>query len=560
MTQPPSLEGLDSFLKAVRDPGTSMRERFRGDPVGLAEHLGLKLPHKPVQVMKELGVYDPEKHGPIYPGLRELVEEVCNLIVKSAAVVGPRGGGKSQGVSFIEFYLVFIMLFDALNLGGSELQADQVYRYLTEYIESDEDFQSLVKGEPMASITNTVDGAWIRVLTASQKSVRSPHAGGKKKVPGGGIRWAGGILVIDEEAEADAAVVSAALPTINTARPSVNVRSSTFHNAVGSFADLIEDHVDMGYKLYRWDVFDVAERCQDDCDACEPCFANDHWEKVTNPDTGEVERHLVHRAYCGGRAHYADGWVPVEEIKTLWKRGKRNHGTFEVEQMGSKPTSVGYVIKDMTKFNANITKASAASLYQPRMPISICVDWGSSNAGVGVWQEQRGDRHVLLHANLLLEYGESQVFGVIFGYVNQYRQELQEIAADVGGGGDYFNPKLREEYNLPVRDVKFGEEKELAAGALNIYSDGGKIVIPSEHVDFISQIRKWRRDNGRIKKGGDHLCDMTLCYFAKFAERLGLRRVRVGPKSINTSAPKPVVPRTIGSRPMRRPGIRSIRS
>lgn len=560
MPQPqPRLDGVESYLSAVRAPGLSLRDRYKGDPVALAESLGLRLPRKPVQVMRELGVYDQERHGPIFPGLRELVEEVCTLAVLSAAVVGPRGGGKSQGVSFIEFYLVFIELFDALNLGGSELQADQVYRYLTEYIESDPYWQELVKGEPMASITSTIDQAWIRVLTASQKSVRSPHAGGRKK----GGRMAGGILVIDEEAEADAKIVSAALPTINTARPSVNVRSSTFHNAVGSFADLIEDHAEMGYKLYKWDVFDVVERCEDECAACEPCFANDHWEDVLNPDTGQTERKLIHRAYCGGRAHYADGWVPVEEVKTLWRRGKRNHNNFEVEQMGSKPSSAGYVIKDMEKFKANVTSISAATLYVPRAPVTICVDWGSSNAGVCVWQEAPGDRHILLRADYLQDYGEQAVFGVILGYAATYRQELAEIACDIGGGGTYFNPVLREQHRLPVRDVDFAADKELAVGAWNIYNEAGLTIVPEEHTEFISQVKKWRRVNGRINKGGDHLCDSTICYFAKFVERLNLRRPHVPPKSIKTNMETPHGGRqgqgTMSRQPLRRPvGIRAI--
>lgn len=533
-----------------------MRETFRGNPAALAAKLGLKLPRKPLTVMRELGLYDPEVHGAITPGLRELVEDVCCLLVRSAAVVGPRGGGKSQGVSFIEFYLVFIEMFDALNLGGSELQADQVYQYLKDYIESDPYWGNLVKGETLASKTTTVDNAWIRVLTASQKSVRSPHAGGRKK----GGRMAGGVLVIDEEAEADEKIVSAALPTINTARPSINVRSSTFHNEVGSFADLIDSHEEMGYKLYKWTAFDVAERCTDLCEECEPCFAKDHYDNVVNPDTGLAERKLIHKAYCGGIAHYSEGWIPIEEIRTLWKRGKRNHGTFEVEQMGSRPSSSGYVIKDRIAFQASLTTESAQSLYIPGCHVSVCVDWGSSNAAVSVWQEQPGDKHVLLHADLLQEYGETQIFGVIIGYSVKYRNELIEVAADIGGGGSYFNPKLREEYRLPVRDVNFAEEKETAAAAWNIYNEApGKVVIPMEHDDFRTQVKKWRRVNGRIQKGGDHLCDTGICYFSKFIDRLGMRRVHVAPKTVNTAANKPsgrVAVRPVTRRGTGRPLVR----
>jgi len=526
----PTLEGPEAFLTALRNPGLSMRDQFHGDPAALALQLGLLLPRKPLQVMRELGLYDPDVHGIITPGLRDLVVEVCTLEEKSAAVVGPRGGGKSQGVSFIEFFLVFVEMFDALNLGGSELQADQVYQYLVAYIDSDPYWQGLVDGEALASKTTTVDQAWIRVLTASQKSVRSPHAGGRKK----GGRMAGGILVIDEEAEAAPEIVAASLPTINTARPSVNVRSSTFHNAEGSFAELIDNHDEMGYKLYKWNVFDVAERCTQECATCEPCFSQDHWEDMTDPDTGTVERKLVHKAYCGGIAHYAEGWVPIEEVKTLWRRMKRNHNRFEIEQMGSRPSTSGHVIKDLTKFAANQVDIPSHSLFVPRCFVTICVDWGSSNAAVSAWQEQPGDRHVLLEADLLEDNGESQILGHILGLAAKYHDEFSEIAADIGGGGSYLNPKMRDEYRLPVRDVDFAQEKETAASAWNIYNEAGLTIIPKQFEDFTHQVRMWRRKNGRIVKGNDHLCDSTICYFAKFVDRLGIRRIPVGPRSFNS--------------------------
>src|SRR5690606_7474987 len=103
---------------------------------------------------------------------------------------------------------------------------------------------------------------------------------------------------------------------------------STFHNAVGSFADLIDDHESMGYTLYHWDIFDVCEGCEctgDSCESEELCFREDHWENFVDPMTGESGRRLLHRAYCGGRAKYAQGWIPMEEVVTLWKRMKRNH-------------------------------------------------------------------------------------------------------------------------------------------------------------------------------------------------------------------------------------------
>lgn len=536
----PAIPGPQDLLRVLRDPARDLRERYKDDPVGLAEHFHLKLPRKPVQIMKDLGVYDPERHGPIEPGIRDLIEDVCSGEIQDAAVVGPRGGGKSMGVSFIEFKLVFIDDYDALNLGGSELQADQVYQYLLGYIDSDPYWASLVKGDPMRERTYTQNDAWIRVLTASQKSVRSPHAGGRKKDG----RLAGGLLVIDEEAEAAPDIVGAALPTVNTARPSVVVRSSTFHNNEGTFAELIDNHEEMGFKLYRWDIFDVCERCEctgDACESDEKCFREDHLEDYVDPDTGEAKQKLLHKAYCGGRAKYADGWIPMREVVRLWRRMKKNHSQWEVEAMGSRPSTSGHVIKSVAHHQANSVDVNASSLYLPGSAITICVDWGTVAAGVEVWQEQPYDKHVLLHADQVEEAGPTQILGVILGYWNMYLNDVTEVAADIGGGGNYMNKALVEDHAIPVRDVNFGEEKEAAAAAWNMYNEAGKLVLPKEFTEFHKQVRAWKRKNGRIQKGNDHMCDAAICYFAKFIDRLGLTHIRVPPRAFNASAAPPTI-------------------
>lgn len=104
----------------------SVLDKYRGDPEGLANYMGILLPEKPHAVMAYLGKHN----GTILPGLRELVLDVCNLRVFRAGAKAPRGGGKSLGFAFIEFYLNCYHGFDWLNLGGSEAQALQVYGYL----------------------------------------------------------------------------------------------------------------------------------------------------------------------------------------------------------------------------------------------------------------------------------------------------------------------------------------------------------------------------------------------------------------------------------------------
>ena len=532
-TRPPDISPQSALLEAVKNRTGSLRKKFFDDPIGLAERLGLTFPEKPVKIMQRAGKYDPAKHGPITPGLRDLIYDVCNGLITDAVAVANRGGGKSQGVSFIEFFLVFIKDYDALNLGGSELQAQGVYNYLVQYIEHDKEFQDMVKGDIAISQTHTKFNAWIRVLTASQKSVRSPHAGGRK--PGG--RMAGGILVIDEEAEAAPEIVAAALPTINTARPSVNVRASTFHNAEGSFKDVIENADAMGYTVYNWDIFDTAEKCDcvGECQSPEPCFREDHYEDVADPITGEVERKLVHRAYCGGRAMYAAGWTPMSEIVKLWKRFKRNHALWEVEAMGSRPSSKGFVIRDLRQLEENFTDQTGAEIYEPGRPISICVDWGTRAAGVELWQHLSSGAHALIHAEQVEEAGLTQIISLILSLRKKYLGEFTEVAADIGGGGNYLNPHLRENYRVVTRDVNFAEIKESAVAALNVFNESNQLVIPKEFTEFIHQAQNWKRKDGRIKKGDDHLMDSSLCYFSKFIDEIGVSHIKVPPRSARST-------------------------
>ena len=535
-------QGPGAFLEVLRDAGRNLKDKYHGKPLELAERLGIMLPRKPTQVMRDMGLWNDElqeRWGDEKPGLRELVEETCLLQTESAVGISSRGGGKSKGVSFIEFYLWMILDFDALNLGGSELQAGQVYEYVLGYIESDKDWRTQLRnGETMRERTYKENDAWIRVLTASQKQVRSPHAGGLRK----GLKR-GGVLVIDEEAECEPDIVAAALPTINTALPSVNIRVSTFHNLGGSFQTVVDNHEEMGYKLFKWDIMDVCAGCgcgggPTECHSEEVCFREDHYEDYLDNE-GKLQQKLIHSAYCGGRNKYGEGWMRYGEIVKLWQRMKRNHSQWEVEAMGSRPAQAGHVVKDQTAFAETFLDEPAHNLYRSGGGIFIQVDWGFTAAGLSVWQEQAIEgkiKQVLLHADLVEQAGQTEIFAKILGYAMKYKRDLVEIACDIGGGGNYNNKKLREEHRMPVRDVNFNEEKEAAVAAFNMISEDGGIVIPTEHADFIRQARNWRRKNERIQKGDDHLCDSAIvCHFSRFIDVLGLTHVRAAPRSFSTS-------------------------
>lgn len=497
--------------------------------------------------MKKLGLLP--RNYRVSKGLRELVRDVCLLRVLRAAVQGPRGGGKSQGCSFIEFYLNAILDFEALNMGGSEQQAFAVYRYLQRYIKSSK-FWMAWYTVIQQSRTETKIGAWIAVLTASSRSIRSPHAGGLRPAPNSGVdmsdlldemtpkeaeeylneheipmRDVGGCLVFDEEVEAEPEIVKGVLPTVNTARPSVILRLSTFHRTDGTYGELIDNHKEMGYNLYKWDIFDVAEKCTYNCDECPggKDFSEDVFHTVVNEATGEEEVQLKHRAYCGvkkvdgtweGKAHYSEGWVPMEEIFQAWRESHMDSDWFEVEFMGWKPSQAGKVFKDAFM----LQKSWRPTSYVTGHPCTITIDWGfKSECCVQVWQEQPGGRKVLLECETYTQTRDTYIYEVVKAFGIKYN--TRDVRGD--SSHPFCNANLASDprYRMNVVEVIFQSHKEAAAGAWNNYIERDLCDMDPRFKQMHDRLKNWSRGpDGKIKKGDDHEGDAGLCFFSKFAE------------------------------------------
>ncbi|GAH50435.1 unnamed protein product, partial [marine sediment metagenome] len=74
-------------------------------------------------------------------------------------------------------------------------------------------------------------GNWIKASPASTKAIRGLHARGR-----------GMLLIMDEEAEMEEAIVRSALKIVKDAKPAIIIRLSTFHKVMGTFADLVDNH------------------------------------------------------------------------------------------------------------------------------------------------------------------------------------------------------------------------------------------------------------------------------------------------------------------------------
>jgi hypothetical protein len=218
-----------------------------------------------------------------------------------------RSGGKTFNGALVTWLdSVFKTGCETKILGGSGEQSLRMYEHMKGFITPP--FQHLVEGEALRTRTHLVNGSNIQILTASTKSVRGPHP---QK------------LKLDEVDEFKDRIYEAALLIPKSAR---GIRAgvqiySTMHKAYGLMNRVITEAAESGYRVFKWCVFDVMERCDGrDCDTCEL------WED------------------CEGRAQQADGFYPIEDA--ISARRKVSRETWESEMLCKMPSQEGLIYKE----------------------------------------------------------------------------------------------------------------------------------------------------------------------------------------------------------------------
>lgn len=551
--------------------------------------------------------------------------ELQNIVARFI-VAGCRGGGKSMADAAIEFVAWVFIDADVVNVGGSEIQAQNVYAYLQgflgQYSEEIERWsmggralpldisketmsKTIRKIDPLKLHTPTLVGAdgepidfvgvplakdtqaFIAVCAASQKQVRGPHAGSEMRA---------GLLVVDEEGEVDADIFNAAKYMINTAHPAVMLRTSTYHMAVGTFAEDFEDPDQRGFERHRFSIFDIAKTCpwakttpeqwslldagkarapgddwrgllhlpvlQPDCSACpKPEYFRDHRYEMDGK-TGEMK--VVGAPWCGGAAAYAkNGWIDWETDGGLLQqfRDRANDEEFEVELCGLRPSTMGYVIKDRDSLKSCFVDDDLCAYLPPydesgryNEGAGECIatiDWGLKGQCAVTVLQNRTDLNMPFGCRVAIEIEDlgMQSEGVVYAYMEQMRDRygVNEIWAD--SSHPYNNLALRER-GFQVEEVFFAKDKETGAGSINAHIENAALMIPRESGKIATQqLLKWRRDkNGKIVKGDDHFCDSLLCGLLRYLHMVAPRvsdmfAQRTQASQVNRQAQAPAAPR-----------------
>jgi len=218
-----------------------------------------------------------------------------------------RSGGKTLNGALVTWLdSVFKKGCETKILGGSGEQSLRMYEHIKGFITPS--LQELVDGEALRTRTHLVNGSNIQILTASTKSVRGPHP---QK------------LKLDEVDEFEDRIYEAALLIPKSARgirASVQIYS-TMHKAYGLMNKVITEAAESGYRVFKWCVFDVIEKCVGrECQECEL------WDD------------------CQGRARQADGFYPIEDAISAKRKVSRE--TWKSEMLCKMPSQEGLIYKE----------------------------------------------------------------------------------------------------------------------------------------------------------------------------------------------------------------------
>jgi hypothetical protein len=442
------------------------RTKYKSDPVKLLSRFGYLIP----------------------PKLDKLFSDIYFNRVTRVVGKAPRGGGKTQigaGLGFVKWYL------QGWNVGivaGSKEQALRSIEYIQD-ITGDIEVIDYVEDETKTLIKGK-GGNWIKACPASTKAIRGLHAKGRPM-----------LLIMDEEAEMEEAIVRSAINIVRDAHPSIVIRMSTYHKIYGTFADLCDNYSKFGYQLYEWDSFDVIEKCTDKCNQC---FKNYYGIR---DDIKVLESDFVNR-YCKGKAKQGKGWLRVSEIRQAYIESSREW--FETENMGWRPAGEGMVLPLELVKKAFEQKTIESN---PKAEQFFGIDWGYKDTTAVEYLEIDG-----LHLKLFesREFHETGV-DLIIAYLNEF--ETKEVYADASH--PFENSEL-ENAGFDVTAVPFGSYKETGAGWLKMLFERGRFSAPFQLDKVRRQLINWRRDkNGKIVKKDDHHCDALLAATKKLENSRG---------------------------------------
>ncbi len=474
----------ETVLERLLEKLNENPEEFRVEGIDFFKHIGLSF----------------------CPPQEAFFNDIYNEKVFRAAVLAPRGGGKTMLAAALASACFLFKGWDVVWCAASETQALYGFEYISKFL-SEPEVQDYTLTQ-LKTIARGKRGNWIRALPASPRSIRGVHGGDKNR---------GAILIVDEEAEVDSDILRSALRTVNTGNPSVIVRLSTAHKAIGTFSDLLDHADELGYRIYSWDAFDV---CKFEGDT--PDFHGlllDYFKDYNKPDKDDILDSAIKELdafWERKKRKKIDGWIPLMDIVRAYFELPKEW--FLVEVMAERAVGEGAVIQ---KHLIDLAIQSAQTDFAPDVVI-MGIDWGyvgmTAIVIVGI---KDGIWHVLETKSFT-----RQLLKPIIQYIQSVVSKWNITSIYADSSHQFENAQLKTE-GLPLKEIKFVSYKEMGVGRLQWLFENKRIRIHVSQSELIRQLTSWHRDrSGKIVKKDDHFPDALLCTTA-FFDSIGMDAIGI---------------------------------
>lgn len=423
----------------------------------------------------------------------------------------PRGGGKSRMLGTAGFDLWYLKGRKVVAMGGSLAQANIVYGYfqsdcalhpsVADYIAGGDKGINIQK-------TTSIQGADFACVPASPKQVRGKHPD---------------VLISDETCETSDELIDSATPMVNDSEHPLIVMASTFHKVFGRFAETWDNAEQMGYHRISWDIFDVCKE-----------FAPDFWENGILQDgkrVASIQGIEKLKKHAAGRTGDTDGWIRVENIVQAW-REKPSESWFEVEYLGSRPSTAGLVLNpedvDAAFYDDEKEKRFG---WIPGATSVIGIDWGySTMTSVSELMGYRDQTVSLIDQKNYHQDPSAEIIADVVAIVKAHGTRL--IYAD--SAGKFENVALQAALNearlgCRVIEVVFSKEKEGMVGNLRAHFERRKFKAPRRFKDAFYQLKNYRFQEGSDKpvKKDDHVPDSIMCGLQHYKLNVKSRPLKV---------------------------------
>lgn len=452
---------------------------------------------KPITLLKLLdgSIRFPKKLRHIFALLWLQQDEKGNQ-ARRFILKGPRGGGKTKLMAAIGFCRWLLKHRSRVVMGGSLVQAQQVYGYFSAHCYSQPHIVSALPGEPTMKQTLSDTGKYYKAVAASPKQVRGPHPDD---------------LDIDEACEAKDEIILSAMPMVNSSPDPFVLMTSTFHKIFGFFQETWDQADRRGWVRLSWDIFDVTQ-------SFDPGIWNDPTLREEIPDlsieqAGDLS--LEHRAL--GRVGDPEGWVPIANIIQAW-REKSTVDWFDVEMMGSRPSAAGLVNNPEDVDACIVGQLGQGMMWIPESDVAAGLDWGFSGmTAFEVYMAMTDQRKSNLVSRTWTQTVSATVIRGIIAEVRQYK--IRFIFADSSHpfeNKDLQNAlgKLARETNhrCTLVEVKFSTDKEAMLGNYRAHFQRRLLRIPKMHQEAIWQHKRYHYQpkSDKPAKEADHIPDATM--------------------------------------------------